>query len=57
VIRAGAPPPSQPGPGEGYDPQQRYEVGKEFKTLLVVVEAIVGVFGFFFALYVLERTC
>ncbi len=33
--------------------KRRYEVGQELKTLLVVVGALVGVFGFFFALYVL----
>lgn len=33
--------------------QRRYEVRQELKTLLVVVGAIVGVFGSFFTLYVL----
>ncbi len=32
-----------------------YEVGQELKTLLVVVGALVGIFGFFFTLYVLGR--
>jgi hypothetical protein len=31
--------------------QRRYEVGQELKTLLVVVGALVGIFGFFIALY------
>ena len=33
--------------------QRRYEVGQELKTLLVVVGALAGIIGCFFALYVL----
>lgn len=33
--------------------QRRYEVGQELKSLLVVAGALAGIFGCFFALYVL----
>jgi hypothetical protein len=36
---------------EGAREQRRYEVGQELKTLLVVVGALVGIFGIFIALY------